>query len=314
MSRISLIKRDQQERPNSWKNFKKHIAVLITEALLMLRQRDDLVKCELELNRLFYLCLMEATHKLTESEPTFNLPLPAYDGRNPPHLKDKQKAKREDSRPDIYWTLMDHGANYPDWCRTFALEGKRLGEPTSRTWVLNKQYVTDGILRFFQEDKGYGKGCEVGAMVGYIQNKSFDEILDEVNSHITAYECSIPLLVLSDGGWKDQGVSHLSHTFQRSYIPLQFFLQHFWVDMKDCFYLSRSDDAEEVGIEEENAVLNEEPGRKQEKKKRKRKTKKALESEKVSQAALQMELPLRDTDSATPTSQDNLEFKNQGIG
>jgi hypothetical protein len=234
MSRISLIKRDLQERPNSWGNFKKHVIDLIIEALLMLRQRDDLVKSEFVLNRLFYLCLIEATYKLTEADPTFNLPLPAYDGRNPPHPKDKRKAKREDNRPDIYWTLMDHEANYPDWCRTFALEGKRLGEPTSRTWVLNRNYVTKGILRFFQEDKGYGKGCEVGAMVGYVQNKSFDEILDEVNLHITTYEQSIPLLTLPDDGWKHQGVSCLSHAFQRSYIPLCFFLQHFWIDMKDC--------------------------------------------------------------------------------
>jgi hypothetical protein len=238
MSRIPLIKRDPQERPNSWANFKKHVAELIIEALLMLRQRDDLVKGEPELNRLFYLCLTEATFNLTVADPTFNLPLPAYEGRNPPHPKDKQKAKREDKRPDIYWTLMDHGANYPDWCRTFALEGKRLGEPTSRTWILNEQYVIGGILRFFQEDKGYSKGCEMGAMVGYVQNRSFDEILDEVNLHIITYERSIPLLTLSGDGWKDRGVSYLSHTFQRSYIPLCFFLQHFWIDMKDCFCLS----------------------------------------------------------------------------
>jgi hypothetical protein len=133
MSRISLIKQNQQERPNSWNNFKKHVVDLIIEALLMLRQREDLVKGEFKLNRLFYLCLLEATYRLTETNPTFNLPLPAYDGHNPPHPEDKQKAKREDSRPDIYWTLIDHGANYPNWCRTFALECKRLGEPTSPT-------------------------------------------------------------------------------------------------------------------------------------------------------------------------------------
>ena len=78
MGRISLIKPDPQGRPNSWANFKKHSVKLIKEALLMLRTRNDLVKDEVSLNRLFYLCLLEASYKLTEIDPTFNLPLPAY--------------------------------------------------------------------------------------------------------------------------------------------------------------------------------------------------------------------------------------------
>src|SRR6266487_674649 len=210
MGRISLTK---QMRPNSWTIFKEHIADLICEALLILRQRDDLVECEFGLNRLLYFCLVEATYRLTEASLDFNLPLPAYDGHNPPHSEDKKKAKREDNRPDIYWTLMDHNANYQDWCRTFALECKRLGEPTSPKWILNKQYVTDGILRFFQEEKGYGKGCEVGAMIGYVQNKTFNEILAEVNSHITIHEPSIPLLTTPTDGWQDQSVSHLLRNY-----------------------------------------------------------------------------------------------------
>jgi hypothetical protein len=276
----------------------------------MLRQRDDLVKNEFELNRLLHLCLQEATYKLTKADSTFNLPLPAYDGRNPPHPNDKRKAKREDNRPDFYWTLMDHEANYPDWCRTFALEGKRLGEPTnrSRSWVLNRNYVRDGILRFFQEDKGYGKGCDVGAIVGYVQNKSFDEIFGEVNSHIATYAPSIPLLTLSDDGWKDQGVSYLSHTFQRSYVPLCFLLQHFWIDMKDCLYLSNLEDTEDDDAEEEKEISRKNNGKKLE---RKRKTKKIQKSVIVAQEALQMELPVGETNSSDTREQNTSEFKRQ---
>src|SRR6266496_826191 len=84
---------------------------------------------------------------------------------------------------------------------------------TTPKWILNKQYVTDGILRFFQEEKGYGKGCEVGAMIGYVQNKTFNEILAEVNSHITIHEPSIPLLTTPTDGWQDQSVSHLFRNY-----------------------------------------------------------------------------------------------------
>src|SRR5437588_8969109 len=83
MGRISLIK-PNPEGPIYWKTFQRHVANLIIEALLLLRQQDGLVKDELELNRLLFLCLGHANRH-------FGLPLPAYDGRNPPHPEDKQK-------------------------------------------------------------------------------------------------------------------------------------------------------------------------------------------------------------------------------
>src|SRR6266851_3186895 len=174
MGTVSLLR---PERPNSWVRFRENVASLISEALLLLRQRTDLVKDEKELNRLLYFCLANANLH-------FDLPLPAYDGRNPPHPEDNHKAKREDNRPDLYWTLMDNEANYQDWYRTFVLECKRLGKKTSESWILTEQYVIEGILRFFVEEKGYGKGCETGAMVGYVQDMEFDAILSEINSYM----------------------------------------------------------------------------------------------------------------------------------
>jgi hypothetical protein len=235
MGRKSLIK----QGPNSWMTFKKDIANILIEALKLLRQRSDLVKDERELNRLLYHCLGQANLH-------FGLPMPAYDARNPPHLMDEQKAKREDNRPDFYWTLMDHEAKYQDWYRTFALECKRLGQKSDGGWVFNEHYVTDGILRFFLVDKGYGKGCETGAMVAYIQDMELEEILSEVNAHLSRNEPSIPLLAVLSIGWQQQGVSCLHHTFSRSYNPSLFFLQHFWIDMKDCLYLPSSLDMQEI--------------------------------------------------------------------
>lgn len=244
MSTINLF---GPERPNSWTRFKENISSLISLALLLLRQRADLVRDEKELNRLLYLCLGEANY-------LFDLPLPAYDGRNPPHPADKQKVKREDNRPDMYWTLMDHTANYQDWYRTFVLECKRLGQKTSETWILTEQYVIEGILRFFLEEKGYGKGCETGAMVGYVQDMEFEVVLEEVNSSITRYQPSIPLLITPTSGWQPQAVNSLAHTFQRSYIPTIFFLQHFWIDMRDCCFLPTPDDTEDISSEQQGLV------------------------------------------------------------
>ncbi len=244
MSTINLL---GPERPNSWTRFKENIASLISLALLFLRQRTDLVRNEKELNRVLYICLGEANY-------LFDLPMPAYDGQNPPHPADKQKAKREDNRPDMYWTLTDHTANYQDWHRTFVLECKRLGLKTSETWILTEQYVIEGILRFFIEEKGYGKGCETGAMVGYVQDMEFDSILTEVNSNISKHKPSIPLLTVPTSGWQLQVVNYLTHTFQRPYIPTTFFLQHFWVDMRDCCFLPFPDDTEDFSSEQQALI------------------------------------------------------------
>jgi hypothetical protein len=248
MGRVSLL-RPEPERPNSWARFKVNIANLISEALLILRSRTDLVTDEKELNRLLFLCIVDANR-------LFDLPLPAYNANNPPHVEDERKVKREDQIPDLYWSIMNHVADHSNWYRNFVLECKRLGKKTSKTWELNEQYVIGGILRFFLEEKGYGKGCETGAMVGYVQNMEFDEILSEINFSIATNESSIPKLAAPAEGWQYQGINHLSHTFQRSYIPFNFFLQHFWIDMRDCQYLALSE-AENTSIESDSSLSEE---------------------------------------------------------
>ena len=229
MGTVSIL-RPEPDRPDSWTRFKENIADLITEALLLLRMRNDLVKNENKLTELLFLCILEANR-------IFDLPLPALDAKNSPHPTDKRKEKRENNRPDLSWNLMNHMGDHENFYRNFALECKRLGKKTSKNWILTKQYVIDGILRFSLEEKGYGKGCETGAMVGYVQDMVFDEILSEINSHLAINAPSIPALAIPADGWQSQNVSLLSHAFQRSYIPFDFFLQHFWIDMRDIQYL-----------------------------------------------------------------------------
>jgi len=233
MSQISLIKLGPGN-PLYWPTFKEHISSLIIEALLLLRQRNDLFKDEFNLNRLLYFCIEEANLN-------FRLPMPSYDARNPPHFQDKKKAERENNRPDFYWTLMDHQASNECY-RTFLLECKRLDIQSEKSsWKYTEQYVISGIHRFFLEEKGYGKGCEAGAMAGYVQGMELDTILSEINLSITSNKSLIPELTAPREGWHYQDINQLSHSFQRSYTPFNFFLQHFWIDMRDCQYLEQKE-------------------------------------------------------------------------
>src|SRR2546421_12423830 len=136
MGKKSIYGRDR------WKHFKEHISALISEALLILRDKADLPKDEKLLNREFYSCFAEANHKLRLDY------MPALDAKNSPDPDDRQKAEREDNMPDLSWNIIDYSADPKHCNRNFALECKRLGQPTSRTWVLNEQYVKEGILRF----------------------------------------------------------------------------------------------------------------------------------------------------------------------
>ena len=77
---------------------------------------------------------------------------------------------------------------------------------------------------------GYGQACSSGAMIGYIQNMDFDEILSEVNS--TCCDKQIPGIVLSDAGWQEDGISRLDHGFERLFPISPFDLRHLWVDLR----------------------------------------------------------------------------------
>jgi hypothetical protein len=224
MGKVSILR-----QRNSWERFKRQHVRLITESLLLLRERSDLIKNEWTLNRLLFQCIVDANYDLGLDF------IPSYEAKNPPHPDDKQKARRENNIPDFSWPLIDPTASYQHWNRNFALECKRLGIDINRE--LQREYVTKGILRFFLEDEGYGKGCEAGAMVGYIHDMEFDVLLDKVNSYIAKHKPSIPPLTLPMNGWQTQGVNPFAHTFQRSYVPATFLLQHFWIDMRDCCFL-----------------------------------------------------------------------------
>src|SRR2546425_279856 len=278
MGKVSILR----GRPDRWTEFKQRYIELITEALLLLRAKDNLKKHEPTLNRLLYQCIVETNLNLNLDY------LPSTQANNPPQLKDTQKAKSEDSMPDFSWLLMDPTASYADCVRDFVLECKLLGNPTSKDWILTKEYVIDGIRRFFLVEKGYGKGCETGAMAGFIKDMDFDSILNEVNSYILKHEPSIPLLAMPTNGWQTQGVSYLAHSFQRTFVPLDFFLQHFWIDMRDCQYQT-SPEAERKSIESDSSLFEET---------RKRGKKKSIKGGSTQQRhkPSQLELPLENSD------------------
>lgn len=130
------------------------------------------------------------------------------------------------AQPDFQWGYRDLQENSK---KVFEVECKRLGNPTSPSWKLNENYVEKGIKRFIPPGQ-YGQRAPSGTMIGYIQSMKLERILAEVNAK--AAKETIPQLILTEDGWKPQGISKLEHQLPRPFPISPFTLHHFWVDLR----------------------------------------------------------------------------------
>jgi hypothetical protein len=226
------MKQPRISQLRTWENYKANIFIVIREALWILQARPDLPDVEAHskrhsLNRELHKCFVEACR-----QRALNYHLPTPEAKNTPYKDDQHPTERENKIPDFQWSFVDHLAN-PEFCeRHFVLECKRLGTPSSSNWKLNENYVLNGICRFLTSPHEYGKGDDACAMVGYVQNMTFDEILDEVNQTINA--STLPIAVIPDpkSGWQEMGITELEHTLERSFPVSPFQMYHFWVDIR----------------------------------------------------------------------------------
>lgn len=220
---------------DTWAKYEERILKVLSGALALMRATGELPKSEVKLNRLLYGCLLEANRTQWKMGEGFDHP-PTCEGKNPPDPDDEHRAKREDKIPDFYWSYIDHMEPDPRrGARHFFIECKRLGKPPSSNWVLNRNYVQKGILRFVREDHGYAKGEKSGAMVGYLQSMQPDDILAEVNLVIESCEESIPLLHRPLDGWQKDAANWLEHTCERRFEISPFRLSHLWCDLRACY-------------------------------------------------------------------------------
>lgn len=111
------------------------------------------------------------------------------------------------------------------------VECKLLGFPTSKTWILNKNYVTNGIKRFDSRTYRYGKRASSGLMIGYIISMELDQIVNEVNKFqkeelpgnpILRFQFNLPPL------FKETQQLHRNNVN-----PKNFQLIHLWIDLRN---------------------------------------------------------------------------------
>jgi hypothetical protein len=198
----------------------------IERAFTHLRQIQTLPETEVELNRHLYSCLLTATRELYPDE---EIP-PLLECNNQPDLDDHARARREQKRPDFQWAYLDRYESDPQQSsKQFVVECKRLGKPPRHDWILNANYINNGIARFRDPEWAYAKRFASGAMVGYWQSMDETQLLNEINQSCSA--SSFPALILQ-GTWNHGGASRLQHTFTRTFEISPFRLIHLWIDLR----------------------------------------------------------------------------------
>lgn len=209
----------------SWKRKQDEISRLIVAGLLRLRRNTDLIKNEDDLNRKLFNHLEDLNYEMGGGCLAY------YEACNQPYADDTERAAREDKTPDIQWSWEDHAAdNRQRYRRSFILECKRLGTPTSASWILNHNYVLNGILRFIVATHGYAKGETVAAMVGYIESMDLATVLDEVNT--VAKSNALTAVTATTTEWDAGMLRLLDQELHRSFPGTPLRLQHYWLDLR----------------------------------------------------------------------------------
>ena len=221
--------RPNLKRLNFWEKHERRVLEVLTISLRLLAREGDLPVVENEINRRLYFCVLRAIREVHKQGMDL-ISCPIYEGNNQPDASDEERAAREDKRPDFQFGFIDHQEPNPDAsAKQYVVECKRLGESGRSDWVLNTNYVEHGVVRFHDEEYGYGKSRSSGAMIGYVQNASAERILDEVNQAAIARK--IARITLSRQGWQRGDVSTLTHRFDRAVRPTPFDLRHLWLDL-----------------------------------------------------------------------------------
>jgi hypothetical protein len=195
-------------------------------ALKRLRELSHLPDTEVELNRLFYFCLLEASRELYPEDEIG----PVTECNNQPDPDDEARARRELKRPDFQWIYLDrYEANAQYSSKQFVVECKRLGKAIRADWVFNVNYVHHGIVRFKDPEWAYAKRFPSGVMVGYWQDMEAHDVLSDVNEEIGKISLTDIVLV---GTWNPGGVSRCEHAIERTFDISPFKLHHLWIDLR----------------------------------------------------------------------------------
>lgn len=218
-----------------WSRHKQIYSEVFSAALLNLTEMDSVSGDEDDISEILSLVLNQVCFEFFKSRNQ-EVRTPFWEGPVQPVTEDELKGGKIRKRPDFTCKCLNPWADSPEKHEiSLHVECKRLGNPTSATWILNENYVKNGIKRFDSKTHEYGKRAYSGMMIGYIVSMTPKKIEAEVNDYQKKY--------LPDNT-KIKFVFNATPLFQacqdikrKNVKPDQFELIHFWVDLRNCYRL-----------------------------------------------------------------------------
>ncbi len=212
-----------------WARHERRLLEVFQRALQTLQGYSDLPNDENEISKHLTVAVREAAHTLgLDYPPKWELPRQADSEAG---VDNTGVGKR----PDFTCEVRDIAATSSTeaWLY-YHVECKCLGEPSSRTWIYNKNYVDKGIRRFLDPEYGYGEGVSSGAMIGYVLSMNFARIREEVNGHLDepyAFGFARPIRIPDT---RKGGIAKTDQALDRARVlPRRFILRHLWVDLRN---------------------------------------------------------------------------------
>jgi hypothetical protein len=159
---------------------------------------------------------------------------PVWEQPRQPVTDEELTGGKKRKRPDFTCSFYNsHPSRPEDLTIPFHSECKLLGHPTSPSWNLNRNYVTDGMARFDSSEHQYGKRAPAGMMIGYIIGMCPGDIEIEVNGHKDGHLKHFPCLSFA---WDAGYVHQTEQAITRQHVtPAKFSLTHIWADLRQNY-------------------------------------------------------------------------------
>lgn len=225
-----MARRSLPEFAFLWQQHESIYLTIFIQALHMLSDKQTITGDENAISKtlcpfLTFCCRVES--RLSNRD----ISTPIWEAPIAPASEDELSSENEPKRPDFTCKLCNpYASTAEEYEISFHVECKLLGNPTSPTWILNKNYVSNGIMRFDSPDHEYGKRSSSGLMIGYMIDMPPEQILNEVNNH-QAGKCPHNEAITFD--FTQESVHRSYQYLQRVNLkPNDFKLTHLWVDLR----------------------------------------------------------------------------------
>jgi len=226
-----MARRDIPTLSQLWKRHETLYVDIFSLALALLSQKKCSLDDEDKISE--QLCPLLNSVCFTESNNRdFEIRTPDWEKPIQPVVDKELKGGKKRKRPDFTCKCYNPFASSAEQHEiALHVECKRLGNPTSKGYNLNKNYVIKGIRRFDSRVLKYGKRAPSGIMIGYIISMEPEQIVDEVNlwqqeqcphNQALSFQFNTPPVFEEKQNLNRKNVE-----------PKSFHLIHLWVDLRN---------------------------------------------------------------------------------